>query len=171
MYYSCTYASPLGELTLASDGGHLTGLWIRGQKHFARNHLDPVEDPDLPVFRDAAAWLGRYFTGKPVSPFDLPLKPQGSCFQQRVWKILLSIPPGQTLTYGDIAKKLGSPGAAQAVGAAVGRNPIAIIIPCHRVLGVNGKLTGYAGGLAAKIWLLRHELTPETDMNLSGLPL
>ena len=157
MYYFRRYLSPVGELILASDGKNLTGLWLRGQKHFARNHTDPVERADLAVFRDTALWLDRYFAGEQAFPTDLPLKPTGSDFQQKVWNILLTIPSGQTVTYGDIAKAMGSPKAARAVGAAVGLNPISIIIPCHRVIGSGGKLTGYAGGLPAKIWLLRHE--------------
>ena len=174
MYYSCLYPSPIGELTLASDGTHLTGLWIRGQKYFAQNHSGPVAQPELPIFRQAAEWLDRYFAGKAVSPLELPLKPRGSHFQQQVWDILLHIPQGQTITYGQIAKMLGHPGAAQAVGGSVGRNPISVIIPCHRVLGAGGKLTGYAGGIPAKVWLLRHEgiLSPEEAAGiLSGHPL
>ena len=157
MYYRCHYASPIGELTLASDGEFLTGLWIHGQKFFAQNHSGPVEMPQLPVFQETVSWLDRYFAGEPVSPALLPLKPSGTHFQQKVWEILKAIPPGQTVTYGQIAGLLGNPKASQAVGSAVGHNPISVIIPCHRVLGAGGKLTGYAGGPAAKIWLLRHE--------------
>ena len=151
MYYCCHYTSPIGRLTLASDGEALTGLWLEGQKFFAHNHAEPVEMYDLPVFRDATVWLDRYFAGNPVTPDDLPLKPSGTVFQQKVWDILKSIP------YGQIAGFLDCPKASQAVGAAVGRNPVSIIIPCHRVVGSNGKLTGYAGGIHKKIWLLRHE--------------
>ena len=157
MYYSCKYASPIGELTLASDGDALTGLWIRGQKYFAHNYTNPIEAPSLPVFQEVTAWLDLYFAGTFLPPAQLPLKPAGSPFQQRVWDILLRIPVHQTLTYGQIAEQLGNSGAAQAVGAAVGRNPISVIIPCHRVLGSGGKLTGYAGGIPAKAWLLQHE--------------
>lgn len=157
MYYCCDYISPIGPLTLASDGTHLTGLWIQGQRHFARNHSGPLKRDDLPVFRDTALWLDRYFAGDPVSPAHLPLKTEGTAFQKQAWNILRTIPYGQTMTYGQIAGDLGCPGASQAVGAAVGRNPISIIIPCHRVLGSGGKLTGYAGGLPAKVWLLSHE--------------
>lgn len=157
MYYCCDYDSPIGQLRLASDGIHLTGLWIRGQKFFAQNHSGPVPKPELPVFRQTSFWLDCYFAGESVSPELLPLRPEGTLFQKRVWDVLRTIPLGQTMTYGQIAKLLGSAGAAQAVGAAVGRNPISIIIPCHRVLGSGRTLTGYAGGLAAKTWLLRHE--------------
>ena len=157
MYFCCRYASPIGELTLASDGNFLTGLWIQGQKHFAQNHSDPVHDPDLPIFQEVSYWLDRYFAGDPLSTDCLPIKTDGSPFQQKVWAILRMIPHGQTMTYGQIAMALNCPGASQAVGAAVGRNPISILIPCHRVLGSGKKLTGYAGGLAAKAWLLKHE--------------
>lgn len=174
MYYFCRYDSPVGQLTLASNGTELTGLWLQGQKHFARNHSGPVEQPELPVFLETALWLDRYFAGENVPPDLLVLRPEGSPFQQKVWNILQTIPYGQTLTYGQIAKLLGCPRASQTVGSAVGRNPISIIIPCHRVLGSGGKLTGYAGGLNAKIWLLAHEgvlKSGEIDRNSTGLPL
>ena len=157
MYYCDQYNSPLGQLTLASDGIHLTGLWLPGQKHFGKNHPDPVTRHELPVFLETTSWLERYFAGDKVTPDLLPLKAEGSPFQQAVWDILKTIPHGQTMTYGQIAKALNCPKASQAVGAAVGRNPISIIIPCHRVLGSGGSLTGYAGGLIAKAWLLQHE--------------
>ena len=174
MYYCRTYHAPIGQLTLASDGDSLTGLWLQGQKFFAQNHCDPVERPELPVLQDTAAWLDRYFAGEKVAPGLLPLKPEGTAFQRRVWDILLTIPYGQTVTYGQIAKLLDCPGASQAVGAAVGHNPISVIIPCHRVLGSNGKLTGYAGGLQAKAMLLQLEgvLTSEEIQGfLTGIPL
>ena len=157
MYYCCSYDSPVGLLTLASNGTELTGLWLQNQKYFARDHSCPVVRPELPVFLKTCAWLNRYFAGEPVASDLLPLKPAGTPFQQKVWNILQTIPYGQTLTYGQIAKLMGCPAASQAVGSAVGHNPISIIIPCHRVLGSGGKLTGYAGGLNAKIWLLSHE--------------
>ena len=151
------YASPLGTLTLASDGEAITGLWIEGQKYFAAGIPTnlPVRD-DLPVFLKASDWLDRYFAGERPAIGDLPLAPQGSAFRQSVWKILCEIPYGETVTYGDIAKRLCCK-SAQAIGGAVGHNPISIIIPCHRVLGADRGLTGYAGGTDKKIWLLRHE--------------
>jgi methylated-DNA-[protein]-cysteine S-methyltransferase len=144
-------------LTLASDGNYLTGLWIEGQNHFAAHHSDPILQPDLPVFNLTTKWLADYFAGTPSSIDHIPLKPTGSPFRQQVWKILAAIPWGQTVTYGQIAAMLGNPKASQAVGNAVGHNPISIIIPCHRVLGAGQSLTGYAGGIDKKQWLLRHE--------------
>ena len=157
MMVKTDYASPLGALTLASDGENLTGLWIAGQKYFAAGIPTnlPARD-DLPVFMQARDWLDRYFAGERPAANELPLAPQGSAFRQGVWRILCEIPYGQTVTYGEIAKRLGVR-SAQAVGGAVGHNPISIIIPCHRVLGSDGSLTGYAGGAQKKIWLLAHE--------------
>ena len=157
MMVKTDYASPLGTLTLASDGENLTGLWMAGQKYFAAGIPTnlPVCD-DLPVFLQARDWLDRYFSGERPLPGELPLAPQGSAFRQSVWRILCEIPYGQTVTYGEIAKRLSCK-SAQAVGGAVGHNPISIIIPCHRVLGSDGSLTGYAGGAQKKIWLLAHE--------------
>ena len=157
MMVKTDYASPLGTLTLASDGENLTGLWMAGQKYFAAGIPTnlPVCD-DLPVFSKARDWLDRYFSGERPLPGELPLAPQGSAFRQSVWQLLCEIPYGQTMTYGEIAKRLGVR-SAQAVGGAVGHNPISIIIPCHRVLGSDGSLTGYAGGAQKKIWLLAHE--------------
>ena len=157
MMVKTDYASPLGTLTLASDGENLTGLWMAGQKYFAAGVPTnlPVRD-DLPVFMQARDWLDRYFAGQRTAANELPLAPQGSAFRQSVWRILCEIPYGQTVTYGEIAKRLPCK-SAQAVGGAVGHNPISIIIPCHRVLGSDGSLTGYAGGAQKKIWLLAHE--------------
>ena len=164
----------IGDLTLASDGNALTGLWIKDQKHFAEHHADPIFAPELPIFRDVTYWLDQYFEGNFLPADQLPLKPIGTMFQQQVWNILRHLPQKQTLTYGQIAKQLGTSGAAQAVGAAVGRNPISIIIPCHRVLGAGGKLTGYAGGIQAKTWLLKHEgilQNEELQHYSTGIPL
>ncbi len=155
------YRSPLGGITLASDGQALTGLWFDGQKYFAAS-LDPShQEGDLPVFAQARAWLDRYFQGKdPGSP--PPLSPKGSPFRQAVWKKLLEIPYGQVTTYGAIgaaiAREQGLPSmSAQAVGGAVGHNPISLMIPCHRVVGAGGSLTGYAGGIQKKLALLSLE--------------
>jgi len=157
MMVKTDYASPVGLLTLASDGENLTGLWIAGQKYFAAGTPTnlPICD-DLPVFLQARDWLDRYFAGERPAASELPLAPQGSAFRQSVWRILCEIPYGQTVTYGEIAKRLGVR-SAQAIGGAVGHNPVSIIIPCHRVLGSDGSLTGYAGGVDKKIWLLAHE--------------
>ena len=157
MMVKTNYDSPIGLLTLVSDGEAIIGLWIAGQKYFAAGIPTnlPVCD-DLPVFLQARDWLDRYFAGKRPAVCELPLAPQGSAFRQSVWTILCQVPYGHTVTYGEIAKRLGCK-SAQAVGGAVGHNPISIIIPCHRVLGADRGLTGYAGGTDKKIWLLRHE--------------
>ena len=150
MYYFTTYPSPVGTLTLASDGNYLTGLWIEGQKYFAEHHSDPILQPDLPVFNLTAKWLDDYFAGTPSSIDHIPLKPTGSPFRQQVWQILTGIRWGQAVTYGQIAAMIGNPKASQTVGNAVGHNPISIIIPCHRVLGTGKRMTGYAGGIDKK---------------------
>ena len=163
MWYRTQYTSPLGELLLASDGASLTGLWIEGQKYERATVVGEGQQRDeLPVFQMTREWLDRYFAGQHPAASELPLAPEGSDFRQAVWKILLAIPYGRTVTYGEIAKELaGRLGRAhmsgQAVGGAVAHNPISIIIPCHRVVGSDGNLTGYAGGIQKKVWLLCHE--------------
>lgn len=158
------YLSPLGPITLASDDEALTGLWFQGQKHSP--DLAGWQEADLPVFDQARAWLDAYFDRKaPGSP--PPLRPGGTAFQREVWAILAAIPYGTTRTYADVARELarkkGLPKmSARAVGGAVGRNPISLIIPCHRVVGKSGRLTGYAGGLDRKRALLALEGAPET---------
>ncbi|MDL2206820.1 methylated-DNA--[protein]-cysteine S-methyltransferase [Eubacteriales bacterium OttesenSCG-928-N13] len=160
MMHSTWIDSPLGQLMLAGDENGLCGLWMKDQKYFGASLPEGAEERELPVFAAAKDWLARYFDGQNPC-IDFPLTPEGSEFRQSVWKQLLSIPYGSTTSYGQIAKKLealcGRAVSAQAVGGAVGHNPISIIIPCHRVLGSNGNLTGYAGGIERKIWLLRHE--------------
>ena len=148
MDYFTRYDSPMGPLFLRSDGTSLTGL----SPALTRTVRD-----DLPIFREVRDWLDAYFRGKQPDPRDLPLAPPGTDFQRAVWAELLDIPYGESRTYGDIAKALGRPRGAQAVGQAVGRNPIGIIIPCHRILGAGNQLTGFAWGLEKKKWLLRHE--------------
>lgn len=143
------YPSPVGDLLLTSDGSALTGLALKAP-------CREYQAADLAIFNSAKAWLADYFAGKPRE-IDFPLSPAGTDFQRRVWEILLTIPYGQTTTYGAIAGQLGEKMSAQAVGQAVGKNPIAIIIPCHRVVGSKGQLTGYAWGVETKKWLLRHE--------------
>lgn len=160
MTYLMKLSSPLGPLSLASDGEALTGLWLEGQKYFAAG-LEPEteERPDLPVFRQAAAWLDAYFEKRDLPPLP-PLEPKGSEFRQKVWKLLLEIPLGEVTTYGALTEKLktaGVPASPQAVGGAVGHNPISILIPCHRVVGADGNLTGYAGGVEKKRFLLELE--------------
>lgn len=161
MEYLKKYSSPIGILTLSSDGENLTGLWIEGQKYFGRTLEKETSEKDLAVFEKAAEWLDSYFRGERPK-MCLPLAPKGSDFQKEVWKILMTIPYGETITYSQIAKKIaekrGIPSmSAQAVGGAVGHNPISIIIPCHRVVGSDGSLTGYAGGIQKKKALLQIE--------------
>ena len=161
MEYIRHYDSPLGGMTMASDGSALTGLWFDGQKHFAETLSAEHREQDLPVFDETARWLDLWFSGSKPD-FTPVLAPKGSAFRKAVWKILLTIPCGQTTTYGRIADRMaGRTGAARcsarAVGGAVGHNPISLIIPCHRVVGANGSLTGYAGGLERKKRLLRAE--------------
>ena len=149
------YESPLGSLLLAADQTGLTGLWFGGQKYFPSFSDGDFFENETPVLTEAKHWLSLYFSGK--EPDFLPsLHPQGSSFRQAVWNVLLTIPRGQTMTYGEIARRLNVR-SAQAVGGAVGHNPISILIPCHRVVGSDGSLTGYAGGLARKEWLLHLE--------------
>lgn len=152
--------TPLGPVLMSSDGETLTGLWFVGQAHFGEGLSPAAVAGDCPVFREAEAWLGQYFSGSAPEHCP-PLAPKGTEFQKAVWDELLTIPYGETRTYGEIAaalsRKLGRNVSARAVGGAVGRNPISLLIPCHRVLGAGGKLTGYAGGLARKTALLQLE--------------
>jgi methylated-DNA-[protein]-cysteine S-methyltransferase len=142
--------SPIGPLGLYADGDELVGLELPG-----RDPL-PAREQRTPVLDRAATQLAEYFAGKRRA-FDLPLAPRGTGFQERVWRALVAIPFGVTCSYGDLAQTIGRPSASRAVGAANGKNPIAIIVPCHRVIGANGTLTGYGGGLPIKRWLLDHE--------------
>ena len=169
MYYSTCYASPIGEMLIVSDGEAICGVWFLGQKHFKSSiSSDLIESDDLAIFKKAKIWLDRYFNGENPN-IDFKLKPEGSEFRKRVWKILSEIPYGETLTYGEIAQKISPSMSAQAVGGAVGHNPIAILIPCHRVLGSNGKLTGYAGGLDKKMELLKNFISEVRQNDLLWL--
>jgi methylated-DNA-[protein]-cysteine S-methyltransferase len=145
--------SPLGGLTLvASDKGLAAILWKdENPRRVLRSSL--VEDPDYPVLVETERQFRAYFAGS-LTTFSLPLDFKGTEFQKSVWQALLTIPFGETRSYGEIARQIGRPTAGRAVGAANGRNPISIVAPCHRVIGSNGALTGYAGGLAAKEHLL-----------------
>ena len=161
MVYTCHYESPLGGILLAADEAGLTGLWFDGQKYFARDLPAEHTERNTPLLLKAGRWLDIYFTGREPD-FMPPLHPVGSAFRQSVWEILLQIPYGQTMTYGEIARQLaerqgGVRVSAQAVGGAVGHKEISIIIPCHRVVGTGGSLTGYAGGIDKKIKLLELE--------------
>ncbi len=155
--------SPLGGITLAGDTDALAGLWFDGQKHFGRGLEETRRGRMLPVFEETIRWLDVYFSGR--DPGFLPkLRPVGTMFQHAVWEKLLQIPYGQTRTYGEISAMLTEwrrfpPVSARAIGGAVARNPVSLIIPCHRVVGADGSLTGYAGGLSRKERLLRLEKT------------
>jgi len=143
--------SPVGALFLTSNGEAITGLFMEKQKDGPKPTGDWRRDDDL--FREAANQLRAYFAGE-LTEFDLPLAPAGAQFQQRVWTELQKIPYGSTISYGELARRIGNPKAARAAGAANGSNPISIIIPCHRVIGSNNHLTGYGGGIERKRFLL-----------------
>jgi len=156
-YFTAHYDSPLGGMTMASDGHALTALCFDGTQSAVCFAGEMSSTTKLPVFDETRRWLDLYFVGKEPD-FLPPLAPKGTPFQQRVWDILLTIPYGKTMSYGDVARRISPKMSAQAIGGAVGRNPIGIIIPCHRVIGTNGSLTGYASGLDRKRWLLEMEM-------------
>ncbi|MDM0059506.1 methylated-DNA--[protein]-cysteine S-methyltransferase [Variovorax fucosicus] len=148
--------SPLGGITLAATDDGLAGLWFDAQRH-APDMTGWQADADHPVLREAAQQVRDYFAGTRAA-FDLPLDlTHGTAFQQAVWQALCAIAPGSTTSYGALSAGIGKPAAVRAVGAAVGRNPISLVVPCHRVLGADGGLTGYAGGLERKSALLTLE--------------
>ena len=148
------FDSPIGPLLLTGDETALTGLYLA--EHLRREI--PLGPRDDEVFAAVATQLAEYFAGERLS-FDVPLAPAGTMFQRRVWQLLARIEYGTSRSYGALARELGNPNAARAVGLANGRNPISILVPCHRVVGSTGALTGYSGGLTNKQWLLRHEQT------------
>lgn len=155
------YESPLGSYVMAEEDGALAGLWLMGQKYFPKE-LPPAGAGEGEIFTLTRRWLDAYFAGRQPDVSALPMAPKGSAFARRVWQLLLEIPYGQTVTYGGLAKRLAEQRglaymSAQAVGGAVGHNPISVIIPCHRVLGAKNQLTGYAGGLDVKTFLLKLE--------------
>ena len=171
MQYTTFYESPIGRMLLAADDTGLTGLWFEGQKYFARCLGRETEEKELPVFAEAKRWLDIYFSGKEPD-FTPPLHFIGTDFQKEVWKILCQIPYGKTMTYGEVAAQLASRKglahmSAQAVGGAVGHNEISILVPCHRVVGTGGSLTGYAGGIDRKVKLLTLE---KADMQSFFVP-
>lgn len=155
MYDFIHYNSPVGLLTIAAEGEKITALVIAGQKYENKHLFGESVEQETPVLQTARIWLEHYFNGENPEISELPLAPKGTEFQKKVWRKLLEIPYGETISYGDLAKALGS--SARAVGSAVGRNPISILIPCHRVLAADGSLNGYAGGLENKEKLLKLE--------------
>ncbi len=150
------YQSPLGQMLLTASASALTGLHFVGEKYYPGISNMWRRDANVTVIRSALAQLDEYFAGKRKS-FDVALAPEGTEFQRQVWKSLTALRYGETATYGQLAQRVGHPNAVRAVGAANGRNPISIVIPCHRVIGADSSLTGYAGGLARKQALLRLE--------------
>jgi methylated-DNA-[protein]-cysteine S-methyltransferase len=162
MIVHASHATPIGPLLLVGERDRagsirLSGIYMEQHRHGPA--LDPSWAEDSGAFGEVTRQLDAYFGGERTT-FDLPLAPIGTPFQRRVWEELAHIPPGTTVTYGELARRAGHPGAARAVGAAVGRNPISIVVPCHRVVGADGTLTGYAGGVARKAFLLALEGAP-----------
>lgn len=171
MTYIYYYDSPLGGITVSSNGREITGLWFDGQKYFGDTLSKECEEKNLPIFEETKKWLDIYFSGK-APDFTPALKMEATPFRKAVWEIMLTIPFGQTMTYGEIAERIAKQKgrakmSAQAVGGAVGHNSISLIIPCHRVVGTNGSLTGYAGGIEKKVQLLTLE---KTDMSTFFVP-
>ena len=148
-----TFDSPLGQILLVSDGSLLTGAYFSCQKYEPEPGPGWHREPDLGIFQDASLQLHEYFAGR-RRQFDIPLHLRGTPFQMKVWNALLEIPLGSTVSYGELAGRIMRKDAVRAVGAAVGRNPVSVIVPCHRVIGSGGSLTGYAGGLQRKRALL-----------------
>ena len=152
--YTCMQ-SPLGDLLLTSDGSSLTGLFMLDRVDMAERD-GWIQDDNATPFEETKRQLAAYFSGE-LTEFGLPMELTGTDFQKRVWESLKSIPYGTTISYGEQAKRIGNPNASRAVGLANGKNPISIIVPCHRVIGSNGKLVGYGGGLSRKENLLNFE--------------
>ncbi len=173
MIYTTYYNSPVGNILLATKNDKLIGLWIENQKYYLSNFKEELQEvEDNKILNKTKKWLDRYFGGEKPKINELEIEPVGSEFRKCVWKILCDIPYGKVITYNDIAKQIAKEKgikkmSAQAVGGAVGHNPISIIIPCHRVVGSNGSLTGYAGGVKRKKYLLEHE---KVDMSNLFVP-
>jgi methylated-DNA-[protein]-cysteine S-methyltransferase len=146
--------SSIGELTLTAVDGVLTGVHMNEQRHAPK--IPATYERNDAGLAHVVAQLDAYFAGE-LTDFDLPMTMHGTEFQRRVWASLCEIPYGETISYGELARWVGNPKASRAVGLANGRNPVAIIVPCHRVIGANGSMTGYGGGLERKVWLLEHE--------------
>ena len=150
------FATPLGTLFATAIGTTLTGIYYEGGRHAPPISREWQEDPYSSPLKECAEQLADYFAGKRQC-FDLPVAPHGTPFQERVWREIARIPYGETITYAELASRAGATGCARAAGAATGRNPLSIVVPCHRVVGSDGSLTGYAGGLERKTRLLEIE--------------
>ena len=155
--YESVMKTPVGSLRLLASERGVAGIYFEDHKNMPQRSALPNDDH--PILKTIALQLQQYFEGT-RQRFEVPLDPQGTDFQKQVWSALTEIPYGQTESYGQLAARLGNPQASRAVGRANGLNPISIIVPCHRVVGASGKLTGYAGGLETKQWLLQHESQP-----------
>ena len=173
MIYIAHYNSPVGNILLATKNDKLIGLWIENQKYYLSNFKEELQEvEDNKILNKTKKWLDRYFNGEKPKINELEIELVGSNFRKSIWKILCNIPYGKVITYNDIAKEIArekgiNKMSAQVVGGAVGHNPISIIIPCHRVVGSNGSLTGYAGGVKIKKYLLEHE---KVDMSNLFVP-
>jgi methylated-DNA-[protein]-cysteine S-methyltransferase len=156
MHYYDLYESPQGQMLLVADGEGLSGVYFDGQKYLPRVEQEWRRDARYAPLSQAKRELAEYFGGEREC-FETALAPEGTPFQQDVWKAISTVGFGETITYGELARRTGCPGSARAAGAATGRNPVSIIVPCHRIVGSNGSLTGYAGGLDRKRALLALE--------------
>ena len=163
MIYTSAYTTPIGDVLLASKNNELIGLWFEGQKYYLNSINEEMQvKNEEEILKKTKNWLDRYFKGEKPSIKEIKINPNGSDFRKEVWKILCKIPYGEVTTYKNIADTIAKENglkkmSSQAVGGAVSHNPISIIIPCHRVVGSNGSLTGYAGGIDKKVYLLKHE--------------
>jgi methylated-DNA-[protein]-cysteine S-methyltransferase len=158
MYYD-TFKSPQGEMLLVATEDGLSGLYFKGQKYFPKKDKAWQRAPNHAPLKQAKRELAQYFAGR-RRRFEVPLDPQGTPFQRSVWKQISKVAFGKTSTYSELARRAGHAGSARAAGAATGRNPLSVIVPCHRIMGADGSLTGYAGGLARKRALLQLESEP-----------
>lgn len=158
--YSIVDSTPIGPITVIADGDEIVAVYMETHAHAPDPAAYGVHMDGDPLLGEAARQLTEYFAGDRTQ-FELPLRPHGTDFQQRVWRALSDIPFGTTWSYRQLADYVGSPTASRAVGLANGRNPISIVIPCHRVIGADGSMTGYGGGIERKRWLLAHETRSE----------
>lgn len=156
MRYYDTYESPHGQMLLVATDDGVSGVYFGGQKYFPETEKEWKRDGRHAPLKQAKRELQEYFAGK-RKRFQIALDPDGTPFQRSVWKAISTVGFGNTITYGELARRAGYPGSARAAGAATGRNPVSIIVPCHRIMGANGALTGYAGGLERKRALLELE--------------